>query len=130
MSISLCREEREFVKGQILVCFKKPYCKNFVREFGKTLGYNLSEEEYRYGSLYIFQTEIGKEEETRKGFEFYSKFVDWTSLRDLKIERRWGELESIIKKFEELSEDVAEISDKDYKQRLNQIIEGIKVQNQ
>ena len=112
--------ESDYAKGQILVFFKDG-SKEFVRDFGKLLGYNLSEENYEHGEAYIFETDVGKEKEAVKIFTAYPDFVSSASLRDIKIEGRWNSLEKALSMVQELHDD-AEIPDDKYNSRIEKII--------
>ena len=115
----------EYAQGQILVDFINKTTDDFVREFGKGLGYELLDEEYAYDDFYIFKTPIGKEGEAIEILAKYSKFVEHVRRRDLKIERRWNKLEELAVMVENLN-DNAELSDEDYNQRLEEIRDYIK----
>jgi hypothetical protein len=119
--------EPEYAKGQILVVFKNRCGEGFAQDFGKTLGYRLLDETYEHGEAYIFQTEVGKENEAKERFAAYSEFVDWADLRDIKMEARWNSLEQAIAKIQDLHDNV-EIPDNSYNQRLKEIIEYIRQQ--
>lgn len=111
----------KYAKGQIVVSFKRNVSCDFAIEFGKGLGYNLSREDSENGETYVFFTPIGMEKLAIEKFRQYSEFVDWADLRDVKIERRWSGLEKAIGKIQNLIDD-AEISDKEYTERLNEIV--------
>ena len=115
----------EYVKGEILVSFKKSCnSERFARKFGETIGYQSSKESYEHGNLYIFKTKVGKEREAIKRFVAHSKFVDWANLRDLKYESRLSskeELESMVQNL-----DPSNLPDEEYKNQLEEIRKYIK----
>lgn len=79
----------EIVKCQIIVYFKD--CgKDFVKEFGNRLGYQLIEEYEFSDNGFIFKTPVDGEQEAIEKFgdEKYKPFVDSVDLRDLKLEQR------------------------------------------
>lgn len=115
----------EYARGQIFVLFKRDYDLEFVKEFGETLGYCLSNEDYLWSSFYIFQTKVGEEQAARQRFESYSEFVESTDLRDLKLESRWGGIEKIIEKIEDLSDEM-DLPDKVYNSRIDEIINNLR----
>lgn len=110
----------EYAKGQILVSFKGNFSDDFVTEFGKGLGYNLSRNS-ETSDNYIFFTPIGMEGIAIQKFMEHPEFVDWASLRDIKLEVRWKGLEKAVAEIQNLIED-AEMPDKDYRRKLNEII--------
>ncbi len=115
----------EYAKGQIFVFFKRDYALDFVKEFGKTLGYILSDENYPWGSFHIFQTKVGEEQAARQRFESYSEFVESTDLRDLKLESRWRGIEDIVMKTRDL-DDAVYLPDKAYNARIEEIINHLR----
>jgi len=138
----------EYAKGQILVSWRAfPEVRGIqlnvdpdetAHALGEKLGYplkaieNLSGKWYRKEEdedylpyAYVFQTEVGKEEEARKRFEEYPEFVEWTGRRDLKLERRGRDLEKIVDDAQVLLYDL-EISDKIYDSRIDSLIDALK----
>lgn len=85
---------------------------------------NENDEDY-LEDIYVFQTEIGKEEEARKKFEEYPEFVEWTGRRDLKLERRWKCLEKIVDDAQNLVDD-SELPDNVYDAKIDSLIEELK----
>lgn len=110
----------EYAKGQILVVFKNNCSEDFACDFGRTIGYRLSDEDYKHIDAYIFKTELGKEKEAIERFKAYPEFVDWADLRDIKIESRWDSLEQAIDKVQELYDNI-ELPDNQYNQKLDEI---------
>ncbi|MBT3397372.1 hypothetical protein HOA55_00900 [archaeon] len=117
--------EPEHAPGQILVVFKEPTRKDFAQDFGKTLGYELSDEEYNHGDAYIFQTDVGGEEEAIAKFVPCSEFVDWAGFRDIKIEARWESLEQAMAGIQSLQEE-ASLPDNLYNEKLEKMVERLK----
>lgn len=138
----------EYAKGQILVSLRDfPNVRGILlnldpietaHNLGKKLRYplkaveNLSGKWYRKEEdedyleyAYVFQTEVGKEEEARKRFEEYPEFVEWTELRDLKFERRWKGLERIVDNAQDLISD-SELPDNVYDSKIDSLIEKLK----
>jgi hypothetical protein len=115
----------EYAKGEILVKFKGSKSSDFARDFGKGLGIMLSEESYEHGDCFIYKTAVGKERKAITHFSKYPRFVDWASLRDKKIESRWGSLEEAIGMMQDINDNV-EISDKAYDKKIDEIIVYLK----
>ena len=117
--------EPEYAQGQILVVFKDDQGEGFARGFGKTLGYELSDERYEHGEAYIFETEVGGEKKAKEKFSEYSDFIDCVSLRDIKIEARWEGLEQAMTEVQGLHDD-SELPDNLYRKRLEGIVNRFK----
>ena len=113
--------EPEYAEGQILVHFKIPVAHGFAETLGEFLGYKALEESYSYGdNVFIYETGKGKEKQALKKFLEQKPFVDWTNRRDIKLEKRWEDLEIIIGRVEELR-DNSELPDKEYNRKLDQL---------
>lgn len=113
----------EYAKGQILVGFRKNEDIDFVRGFGKGLGYELSDEEYAHGdNVYVYLTKSGKEKQAAKTFESHEELISWADRRDIKLEKRWTAIEQIKNDLTEIIEH-AELPDLEYRGALQKIIE-------
>lgn len=117
----------EYAKGEILVCFFDKV--EFGEKFGSALGYELSENQWNHAeNVVTYKVPVGQEDEAIRIFTGYREFVDWAEKRDLKQEKRWGQLENIVRAAEELRDDVA-ISEEDYELALGKIAELALVKN-
>lgn len=118
----------EYAKGEIRVSFRDKFNDDFVRAFGKALGYELIDEKDSFSGpdTYLFRTELGKEREARDNFEQYSRFVLDTDLIDNKLESRYKTLDNVISAIEDLSNDDLEIPDDLYNKRLEEIRNSLK----
>jgi hypothetical protein len=132
--------EPGYAEGEILVCpreatlFDKDPRADFGDEFFRTVGllkgYLLSNEQHD-GTWYIFKTKPGEE---KAAIDYFSKLeikssdnttikpVDWAVRRDLKLERRWKDLEELISLAESLR-DNPELGKKGYNKQLDKIID-------
>ena len=120
--------ESEYVAGEILVCFlgKLHAETGFVKKFSELLGYQVKDEEYEFGKSYIILTKPGEEEKACNDFKSFmikgQGLVDWASRHDLKLERRWNDLEELVSMAESLRDD-AEHSDSAYNKKIDDIID-------
>jgi hypothetical protein len=117
--------EPSYAQGQVLVVFNEPVRTDFARDFGKTFGYELADEEYNHGEAYIFLTEVGRENEAIDKFAQYSDFVNCAGLRDEKLEARWEGLEQATTEIQNLQDD-ASLPDNLYRKKLEGIVDHLK----
>ena len=114
----------KYAEGEILVGVKG-YSKDFVKQFGKTLGYELIDEWEHGDNVYIFRTPVNKEDIACKKFLHYKDFVEWAERRDVKLESRWKGIEKTIGVLKDLG-DKCEISDEEYRKKIDEIIDSLK----
>lgn len=116
----------EYAEGEIIVNFKsEEFSTDFARMFGRALGYELIGEVEFLDKCVIYRTEKGKEREAIEEFSISSNVVDWASLRDIRLESTWNNLEQIVKNIRELQDNL-EISDEEYVKRITQICVSLK----
>jgi hypothetical protein len=116
----------DYAKGQVIVLFKPDFNRRFAEDFGKGLGFYLSDEEYKFGNnVFIYNVNEGKEKESIEVLEKYKEFIEWAEQRDLLLESRWESLEHAIDMIKDLSDD-AGLNDKDYNDRLKEIADNLK----
>ena len=92
-----------YAKGQIVVSFGNEISWDFVRDFGKKIGYKFLEIKPS-PDYYLFEVEGGKEKKAMQEFLKHDKFVEGVELRDLKIEKRFqfkDDLERIVNDLDE-----------------------------
>jgi hypothetical protein len=111
----------EYAPGEILVCFSKPVCAGFADIFGDLLGIAFKEEWPHGDNVFCYTTRIGSEESVMRQFLGYSEIVEWAERRDVKLENRSDYLSNMIFDLKNLKDDIPELSDEDYKKRLNEI---------
>jgi hypothetical protein len=115
-----------YAKGQILVAFKD-VSEGFARDFGEKLGYTLGENSEYNKDMDFFTYDVpeNKEKKACNDFKKYSKFVEWTSLRDLRLEERWSNLEEAIRMTESIR-DNCEIPKKEFEGKIEKVIGQLK----
>jgi len=113
-----------YAQREILVVFKgfPDMNDNFAKIFGQIIGYELLGTYEHSESDYIFQTPVGQEDKACKEFASHEKFIDCASRRDLKLDKRWNELEEAERKIQDLHEN-ADLPDDEYNKQLQKIIE-------
>ncbi|MBU1198284.1 MAG: hypothetical protein KKF46_05190 [Nanoarchaeota archaeon] len=114
----------DYAKGEILVCFlnKIDANKGFAKTLAKSLGYELKDEDYEVGGSYIIQTLPGKEEKACADFKKEKRFVDWAERRDLKLEKRFHDLDTLVALAEEVRDNASDCN-LDYNKRLGSLID-------
>ena len=127
MNIFRMAYKPKYSDGEILVSFKEGFgdSKESVQNFCCKLGYQISDENYKHGKLYIIKTEAGKEREAIRHFEDCPEFTDWADRRDIRLESRWGYLEQILVVTKGLHEN-PELPKNQYDQRIDEIDAVIK----
>jgi len=123
----MSKNKQDYACSEILVGFRKQINCNdsFAEKFGKGFGYDLVGEWNHDYNVYIYQVPKDAETEACERFMSKKEFVGWAETKDVKIEKRWENLEEAIDKLNSLHND-AEISDERYIARLDIIIEYIK----
>ncbi|HJX05276.1 MAG TPA: hypothetical protein VJ461_01040 [Candidatus Nanoarchaeia archaeon] len=120
--------EPKYAVGEILVCFLGNLNAEdgFVRKMSEFLGYQVKDEEYEFGESYIILTKPGEEEKACNEFKSFrikdQEWVDWAARRDIKLEKRWNDLEELVGMAESLRDD-PEYADVVYNKKLDEIID-------
>lgn len=116
--------EPEYANGEIIVFFrynKEGIGEDFASAFGSYLGFGLKEEWERGDYAFVYNCPDGKEEEAIEKFTKLVTFVDGSCRRDLKMERRWDEIEEAERMIEGLGEECDHLSKYMYNNRLTRI---------
>jgi len=115
----------DYAEGEIVVRFNLEVSTDFARTFGRLLSYDLKDKSRFSDNCFIYQTETGREREAVEKFSIHSGIVDWASLRDIRLESTWNNLEQIVNSIRELQDNL-KISDEEYVKRITQICVSLK----
>jgi len=114
-----------YSKDKILVKFKEGLDLSFAEKFAEKLGYKLIEK-YPHLDCYVLEVKSDEVTKTISNFEQnYLEFIEWVNKFDLKLDSRWRGLEKILKKVEQLNDNV-DIPGENYNLFLDKIIDELK----
>ncbi len=112
----------DYAKGEILVGFydmPEP-SRDFPELVGNMLGFKLISM-VENCEAYIYQTEIGKEDEACKIFMEKGLYVDYADKIDLNLEKKWNGLEEAVKNIENLSNSVEKYPSSEFNGKIDLI---------